>query len=352
MYRVIVINPGSTSTEISIFDDEEEVRSAKIVHPVEELKRFDRVVEQFPYRSEIVGSKLREWGIRKGDLSAVVGRSGIRKREGGTYEVNNKMIDDIKTGRMGVEHAAILGSMLAKQVADEYGVPAFVAHTVPDEWPAIAKVSGIPKIERRPIYHVQNIEAVARVAAKDIGKDIGEANLVIAHLEGGMSIAAVKGGKVIDATSAFDEGPFTMERSGSLPAVPLVELCFSGNYTKEHILKMIRGEGGMVAYLGTNKMSEVDKRIDNGDEKARFYLEAMCYQIAKDIGAMATVLKGKVDAIVLTGKILDSKKAVNWIKGRVAFIAPVKAYPEQESLVFAQAGLRVLRGEEKPKKYE
>jgi butyrate kinase len=167
-----------------------------------------------------------------------------------------------------------------------------------------------------------------------------------------MSIAALEGDRIIDATRALDEGTFTMERSGALPAAPVVELCFSGKYTKEQVLKKIRGEGGMVAYLGTNKVSEVEDRINKGDEKAKFYLEAMCYQIAKDIAAMSAVLKGKVDAVILTGKILDSKRAVEWIKEKVEFIAPVKTYPEQEALVFAQAGLRVLKGEEKPKKYE
>ena len=352
MYRTLVINPGSTSTEISIFEDEKEIRSARVVHPVDELRKFDKIMEQFPYRSEIIISKLSEWGINKGDLSAVVGRSGLLKREGGTYEVNQKMIDDVKAGKVRVEHAAILGCLLAKEIADEHRVPAFVAHAFPSELEPIAKVSGIPEIERSPAYHVQNIEAVARLAVKDMNKEIGSVNLVVAHLEGGMSIAALEGGRVVDATNALDEGPFTMERSGSLPTASIVELCFSSRYTRAQVLKMIRGEGGMVAYLDTNKISKVEDRIDKGDEKAKFYLEAMCYQIAKDIGAMATVLKGKVDAVILTGKILESKRAVDWIEERVQFIAPVKTYPEQEALVFAQAGLRVLKGQERPKKYE
>lgn len=352
MYRILIINPGSTSTELSVFEDEEETQSARIVHPVDELRKFESVIEQFPYRNEIIKSTLLGWGVKKGDLSAVVGRSGPRTREGGTFEVNQKMVDDVKSGKVRVGHPAILGCLLAKEVADEHGIPAFVPHPSPIEWPPIAGVSGIPLIERRPAYHMQNIEAVAGLAARDMNKDINSVNLVIAHLEGGMSIVAFEGGRVIDTTSAFDEGPFTMERSGNLPGVPLVELCFSGKYTREQILKMIRGEGGMVAYLETNKIGEVENRIDNGDEKARFYLEAMCYQIAKDIGVMAVVLKGRVDAVILTGKILDSKRAVTWIKERIEFIAPVKTYPEQEALVFAQAGLRILKGEEKLKKYE
>ena len=352
MYRVLVINPGSTSTELSVFEDEKEVRNARIVHPVDELRKFKRVLEQFPYRNRIIRATLSEWEIKKGDLSAVIGRSGPPMREGGTFEVNQQMVDDVKSGKVKVEHPAILGCLLAREIADEYGIPALVPHPLPIEWPPIALASGIPTIKRRPAYHRQNIEAVAILAASDMNKDISSLNLVIAHLEGGMSITAFKDGRVIDSTSAFDEGPFTMERSGSLPGVPLVELCFSGKHTREQILKMIRGEGGMVAYLGINKVSEVENRVDKGDSQAEFYLKTMCYQIAKDIGAMATVLKGKVDAVILTGKILDSERAVKWIKERVGFIAPVKTYPEQEAIVFAQAGLRVLKGEERPRTYE
>jgi butyrate kinase len=355
MYRILIVNPGSTSTELSLFEDEEEVKNAKIVHPVDELRKFNRVLEQFPYRSGVIRSKLVEWGITKGNIAAVVGRSGVRTREGGTYEVNRKMIEDVTSGKIRVEHAAILGCLLAKEIADEYGVPAFISQPSPVEWPPIAKISGSPLIERTPTYHRDNIEAVARLAAMDISKetkkDIGTVNLIVAHLEGGMSIAAFESLKVIDATSALDEGPFTMERTGSLPGNSIVELCFSGRYTRDQMLKVIRGEGGMVGYLGTNRMSEVENRIDKGDEKAKFYLQAMCYQIAKDIGAMATVLKGNVDTVILTGKILESRKAVDWIKERVRFIAPVKEYHEQEALVFALAGLRVLKGEERPKKY-
>ena len=352
MHRILVINPGSTSTELSVFEDEKEVKSARIVHPVDELRKFEKVIEQFPYRSKVTSSTLAEWEIKKGDLSAVVGRSGPRARESGTFQVNQKMVDDVKSGKARVVHPAILGCLMAKEIADEYGIPAFVPYPSLVEWPPIAAVSGIPLIERRPAYHIQNIEAVARLAARDMNKDINNVNLVIAHLEGGMSIAAFEGGKLMDTTSAFDEGPFTMERSGSLPGVGLVELCFSGKHTREQILRMIRGEGGMVAYLGVNKVSDVEDRIDQGDEKARFYLDAMCYQIAKDIGAMAAVLKGKVEAVILTGKLLDSKRAIDWVTERVKFIAPVKLYPEQEALVFAQAGLRVLNGGEKPKEYE
>jgi butyrate kinase len=352
MYKILVINPGSTSTEINIFEDEKEVKSAQIVHPVAELRQFKKVIEQFPYRNNIIKSKLLEWGIKKGDLSAVVGRSGPRVKASGIYKVNQLMADIVKSEKVRVEHPAILGCMLAKEVADEYQIPAFIPYPPPIEWPRIASVSGVPIIERRPAYHRQNIEGVAILVASEMGIDIQKIKLVIAHLEGGMSIAAFENGKVIDTTSAFDEGPFTMERSGSLPASQVVEICFSGKYTRDQVLKRIRGEGGMVAFLGVNSIRDVENKIESGDKEAEFYFEAMCYQIAKDIGAMATVLKGKADAIILTGKILGSKRAVDWIIDRVGFIAPVKTYPEQEAIVFAQAGLSVLRGNEKAKTYE
>lgn len=351
MYKILVINPGSTSTEISLFEEETELRSERIVHPVEELRAFDRVLDQLPYRSDIVKSQLAGWGINGGDLSAVVGRSALRGKKTGVYEVSPQMVGDIRTGRVGIEHAAVLGCLLAAEIAGLFHVPAFVDHIAFGRFIPLARVSGLPSIERRPAYHVQNIEAVARVAAKAMKRNLSDLNLIIAHLEGGMSIAALEGGKLVDTTNALDEGPFTTERSGNLPGVALVDLCCSGRYTKAQVLKMIRGEGGMVAYLGTNKLSEIETRVHNGDEEARFYLEAMCYQIAKDIGAMATVLRGKVDAVILTGKILASESAVNWIRERVQFIAPVVTHPEEEGLSFARAALRVLRGEELPADY-
>jgi butyrate kinase len=352
MYRILVINPGSTSTEINIFEDEKEVKSAQIVHPVADLRQFKKTIEQFPYRNNIIKSKLLEWGVKKGDLSAVVGRAGPRTRESGIYQVNQAMYDIVKSEKVRIEHPAILGCMLAKEVADDYQIPAYVPYEPPIHWPRIASVSGIPLVQRRPAYHRQNIEGVAILAASEMGIDIKTIRLVIAHLEGGMSIAAFENGQVVDTTSAFDEGPFTMERAGGLPAGQVVEMCFSGKYTKEQMYKMLSGEGGMVAFLGVNSISEVEKKIESGDKAAEFYFEAMCYQIAKDIGAMAAVLKGKVDAVILTGKILASSRAVNWVIERVKFIALVKLYPEQEAIVFAQAGLRVLRGEEKARTYE
>lgn len=346
MFKILVINPGSTSTEISLFEDEKEIESIRTVHPVEDLRRCETVLDQFPYRRDTVRSLVSRWETAGKGPDAVIGRSALLNRKTGVYEVNAKMIEDILAGKSRMQHAAMLGGLLARDVADLYGIPAYVDHIEMESLIPIAAVSGIPEIERRPAYHVQNIQAVAKLAARNMNMTPRDVNLIVAHLEGGMSIAAIKGGKLIDSTNALDEGPFTTERSGSLPGNALVELCFSGRFTKSEILKKIRGEGGMVAYLGTNKLDEIEARVRSGDERAAFYLEAMCYQAAKDIAAMASVLKGKVDAVILTGKILASEHAISQIRERVGFLAPVKACPEEEGLSFARSALRVLRGEE------
>lgn len=350
MFKILVINPGSTSTEISLFEDEKEIENIRTVHPVEDLRRFETVLDQFPYRRDTVRSLVSRWATGKVP-DAVIGRSALLSRKTGVYEVNAKMIEDILAGKSRMQHAAMLGGLLARDIADLYGIPAYVDHIEMENLIPIAAVSGIPEIERHTAYHVQNIRAVAALAARNMNKNPRDVNLVVAHLEGGMSIAAIEGGKLIDSTNALDEGPFTTERSGSLPGNALVELCFSGRFTKSEILKKIRGEGGMVAYLGTNKLDEIEARVQSGDERAAFYLEAMCYQAAKDIAAMASVLKGKVDAVILTGKILASEHAVSYIRERVGFIAPVKTCPEEEGLSFARSALRVLRGEEEPSIY-
>ena len=347
-----MINPGSTSSELSLFEDEKEIKSARIIHPISELRKYATISDQFPYRSAVVKEQLKEWNIKKGDIAAVVGRSALGRMESGTYEVNDEMVADVKRVMSRRGHAAGMGCLLAKEIADAYGIPAYVAHAAGRVLDRMARVSGIPAIERRAVYHVQNIEGVAALAARKMNKRIDRVNLIIAHLEGGMSIAAIAGGQLIDVSSAFEEGPFTTERSGALPVASLVDLCFSGQYTRDQIQKMIRGEGGMVAYLGTNKIGEIEERVEQGDEEAGFYLEAMCYQIAKEIAAMASVLKGEVDAVILTGKILESAHAVQWIKERCRFIAPVKTYPEQEAIAFARAALKVLRGEEEARIYE
>ncbi len=356
MIRILLINPGSTSSELAIFEDGAEVQGTRMIHAFAELTKYQRIVDQLPYRRALIKEQLRKWRIRKGSLSAVVARSPVSLNqiglESGAYIVSQKMIDDVEAMMAKVEHASGLGCMLAKDIADDFSIPAFISYNRSAVLGPMARISGIPYIERYPVYHVENIEGIKLLAAQDLEKSVDEVNLIIAHLEGGMSIAAINGGQLVDVTSAFEEGPFTTERSGSVPVVALVELCFSARYGREQILKMLRGQGGMVAYLGCNRIGEVERRILDGDEKARFYLEAMCYQIAKDIGSMSTVLKGKLDAIVLTGKILESPHAIKWIEERCSFIAPVKCYPEQEALVIAAAVLKILRGDDIARRYE
>ena len=272
--------------------------------------------------------------------------------KGGTYRVNDKMLEDARANFQG-EHPSNLGCALAYEIAKLGGVDAFIVDPVSvDEFEPLARYSGHPLIQRRSLSHALNIHAVARLASEKIGKKLDETNFVIAHLGGGISVCPVKGGKIIDANDASSDGPFSPERTGGLPLQPFISLCFSGKYTEQEIRKMVMGKGGLVAYLGTNNADEVEKRIQNGDEYAREVYEAMAYQIAKEIGAMATVLKGKVDAVVLTGGLANSKMLVDWITERVSFIAPVLVFPgEDEMRALALGVLRVLRGEEQAKEY-
>jgi butyrate kinase len=351
--KILVINPGSTSTKVAIFEDEKQIDLKVLRHSPEELSNFKTLWEQFDFRLKIILDFLKEKNLKPSDFSAVVGIGGLlRPVKGGTYRVNDKMLEDARANFQG-EHPSNLGCALAYEIAKLGGVDAFIVDPVSvDEFEPLARYSGHPLIQRRSLSHALNIHAVARLASEKIGKKLDETNFVIAHLGGGISVCPVKGGKIIDANDASSDGPFSPERTGGLPLQPFISLCFSGKYTEQEIRKMVMGKGGLVAYLGTNNADEVEKRIQNGDEYAREVYEAMAYQIAKEIGAMATVLKGKVDAIVLTGGLANSKMLVDWITERVSFIAPVLVFPgEDEMRALALGVLRVLRGEEQAKEY-
>nr|WP_250160247.1 butyrate kinase [Caloranaerobacter azorensis] len=287
-------------------------------------------------------------------LSAVVGRGGLLKPiAGGTYKVNERMLEDLKVGVLG-EHASNLGGILAHEIASQLNIPAFIVDpVVVDEMEDVARISGMPELERKSIFHALNQKAVARRAAKELGKAYNEVNLIVAHLGGGISVGAHKNGRVIDVNNALDgEGPFSPERTGGLPVGDLVKLCFSGKYTLAEMKKKIKGNGGLVAYLGTNDAREVVKMIENGDKKAELVYKAMAYQVAKEIGSLAAVLEGKVDGIILTGGIAYDKRFTKWIIDRVSFISKVFVYPgEDEMIALAEGGLRVLRGEEEAKVY-
>lgn len=354
-YRLLIMNPGSTSTKIGVYEDDKEILIETLRHSAEEIGEYPTIVDQFEFRKNVILNVLKEKNFDIKTLSAVVGRGGLLKSiEGGTYAVNDSMLEDLKIGVQG-QHASNLGGIIANEIAKELNVPAFIVDpVVVDEMEAVARVSGMPEIERKSIFHALNQKAVAKRYAKECNKDYNELNLIVAHLGGGISVGAHKAGRVVDVNNALDgEGPFSPERSGGVPVGDLVKLCFSGKYSEAEIKKMITGKGGIVAYLGTNDAKAVDERAAAGDAEAKLIYDAMGYQVAKEIGKCAAVLSGKVDAIILTGGIAYSKNLVSYIKERVEFISQVVVYPgEDEILALAEGGLRVLRGEEAAREYK
>lgn len=353
-YRLLVINPGSTSTKIAVFRDEEIIFEETLRHSTEELSRYDKIYDQYEFRKDIIIEVLNKNGIEINSLDAVVGRGGLLKPiEGGTYSVSEKMLEDLKVGVLG-EHASNLGGIIANEIAQSIDKPAFIVDpTVVDEMQDIARISGMADIERVSIVHALNQKAVARRHAASKGQKYEDMNLIIAHLGGGISVGAHQKGRIIDVNNALDgEGPFSPERTGGLPVGDLIKLCYSGKYTLDEMKKKIKGNGGLVSYLGTNDAREVSEMIEKGNKEAELIYSAMAYQIAKEIGSCAAVLKGKVDGIILTGGIAHDKMFTQWIKERVEFISEVYVYPgEDELTALAEGGLRVLRGEETGKQY-
>lgn len=353
--KILVINPGSTSTKIAVFDEDKELFCQTIRHSAEEIGKFSNIVSQFDFRKQLILSELSDRGISVSDLDVIVGRGGLVKPiESGIYEVNETMIYDLQHPVMG-EHASNLGGLIAHEIAVEtnYKAKAYIADpVVVDEMQPVARLSGHPDVPRVSIFHALNQKAIARTYAKEHNRKYEELNLIIAHLGGGISVSAHHEGKVIDTNNALDgEGGFSPERSGSLPAGALVKLCFEGKKKQEEIQKMICGAGGLVAYLGTNNVVEIIERAQH-DPYCALVLDAMTYQVAKEIGAMATVLCGNVDAIILTGGIAYGKAVTQKITERVKFIAPVVVYPgEDEMRALAMNGLMVTKGEIKAKVY-
>jgi len=360
MYRILTMNPGSTSTKVAVYEDEHPLFVETIRHSAEEIAAFPRIADQYAFRRDAVLSLLDEQGIKLDSLDTVVGRGGLlRPIPSGTYRVNEKMLDELRSPQER-EHASNLGAIIADEIANRVGIPALIVDPVcVDEFDEIARISGLPEIERRSLSHALNLKAAARRAASELGKRYGEINLVVAHLGGGISVTAHQRGRMVDVNQALDgTGPFAPERAGGLPVGDVVRMAYSipphdkAHYTYEEMIKKISGRGGLVAHLGTNDAQEVERRIEQGDEHARLIYEAMAYQIAKEIGLMATVLKGDVDAIVLTGGMARSEMLMNWTVERVEWIAPVMIYPgEDEMLAMAQGAIRVLRSEEEARDY-
>ncbi|MBZ9689408.1 butyrate kinase [Clostridium estertheticum] len=354
-HKLLMINPGSTSTKIGVYEDEKEVLVETLRHSSEEIGKFEGIYEQFNFRKDVILNVLKEKNFDISTLDAIVGRGGLLKpMEGGTYAVNDAILNDLKIGVQG-QHASNLGGIIANEIAKTLDIPAFIVDpVVVDEMMDVARISGLPEIERKSLFHALNQKAVAKRYAKEIGKKYEELNLIVAHMGGGISVGAHMAGKVVDVNNALDgDGPFSPERSGGLPVGDLVKMCFSGKYTIEDIKKKINGKGGFVAYLNTNDAKEVIDKAQAGDEKCKLIFEAMGYQVAKEIGKCAAVLSGKVDAIILTGGIAYGKPIVNYIKERVEFITKVVVYPgEDELLALAEGGLRVLNHQEKAKEYK
>lgn len=358
--KILVVNPGSTSTKIAVYMDEKPVLLRNITHTAEELAPFDAITEQQDFRRKLVLDELQAAHIDM-EFDAVIGRGGLVKPiSGGVYEINQRMLDDTLHGCVMHNHACNLGCLIAYEIAQSINSEkplcrAFIADPgVVDELSPLARISGSPLMPRICIWHALNQRAVARRFARGIGKTYEDLNLIICHLGGGISVAAHEHGRAIDANNALDgEGPFSPERAGSLPAADLIRLCFSGKYTEKQLLKRIAGQAGLTAHLGTNNMRELLERINNGDEQAHLIVEAMLYHVSKSIAAEAAVLCGDVDAILLTGGMAHSDYIVSEIRRRTAFLAPVYIFPgENEMEALALNALAVLQGKREAKVYE
>lgn len=352
--QILVINPGSTSTKIAVYEDEKQILKNNISHSVEDLGKYENIIDQYEFRKDIVIEEVKKAGIPF-KFDAIIGRGGIAKPlESGVYEVNEKMMDDIRHSLH--YHACDLGCIIAHEIAkDMPNCPSFIADPVlVDELCDYARITGSPLIPRVAIWHALNQKAIARRFAKDQGKRYEDLNLIICHLGGGISVTAHDHGRAIDTNNALDgEGPFSPERAGTLPAADVVRLCFSGKFTEANLLKMLAGQAGLAAHLGTNDMRLIEKRVNEGDERAKFLVDAMIYHIAKSIAAQGAVFCGKVDAIIFTGGIAHWNYVVDELKKRVSFVGPTYNYPGEDELeALAMNALAVLRGEQKAKEYK
>ena len=352
--KSLIINPGSTSTKIGVFEDETLLFEETLRHSTEEIAKYATIFDQKDFRKDIILNLLKSKDFDINSLGMVVGRGGMLKPiPGGTYECTDALVKDLEVGVSG-QHASNLGGILAKEIADEIGVPAYIVDpVVVDELMPIARYSGVPELPRVSIFHALNQKAVAKRYAKEVGKKYEDLNLIVVHMGGGVSVGPHKNGKVVDIFNALDgDGAFSPERAGGVPSGALIKMCFSGEYTQAEVYKKVVGNGGFNAYVGTNDMRDVEKMCNEGDAKAAEVRDAFILQMSKNIGAMATVLEGKVDQIIVTGGIAYDKYVVAKIKERCEWIAPFTVYPgEDELLALVQGGLRVLNGEEEAQKY-
>ncbi|HEX7320852.1 MAG TPA: butyrate kinase [bacterium] len=354
-YKILVINPGAGSTRIAVFQNDQAQFEDNIRHRPEDLKSFSKIIDQRQYRMETVLTALRSRGIDLSSLNAVVGRGGpFKPLTSGTYLVTDALVRDVQNGNYQTEHPSLLGAVIAKEIADPLGIPAYFVDPVSvDEFWELSRYSGLKEIKRKALSHALNVRMVAKKAAQELNKPYPECNFVIIHLGTGITVAAHLKGTQIDSSNANEDGPFSPQRTGALPTIPLVEICYSGEYSAADLKKKLLREGGLLSYLGTDDIKEIENRISQGDREADLAYRTMIYQIAKEAGAYAVVLKGELDAIIITGGIAHSKGFVEALKAWIGFLCPkFFVYPgegEMESL--ALGVLRVLRGDEEAKRY-
>jgi len=355
-FNILVINPGAGSTRVALFRNEKSVFEENIRHSSEELLKFSKIINQYQFRKDTIIELLEKNNIDLKSLSATVGRGGpFKPLTSGTYLVNEKLISDIKSGNYQSEHPSLLGAMIAKEIADVVNVDAYFVDPVSvDEFWELSRFSGLSEIKRKALSHALNVRMVAKKAAKELGKPYEGCNFVIIHLGTGITVAAHLKGKQVDSSNANEDGPFSPQRTGALPTMPLVKLCFSGKYEGDTMKKKLNRQGGMVSYLGTDDMRAIEERIEKGDKEAESVYNAMIYQIAKEAGAYAVVLKGEIDAIIITGGIAHSEQFVSRLKTWINFICPkFLVYPgEGEMEALALGVLSILRKEEKAKIYQ
>lgn len=354
--KILALNPGSTSTKVAVYHNRKQVFLKNIKHDLEEMKQFTRVADQFEFRKKAILEEVQHAGLDISKVNIVVGRGGLLKPiPGGAYEVSEAMIHDLRNAA--AEHESNLGGLIAYEIAQEIGhdVKAIIVDPIcVDEMEEIARISGMPELPRKSVFHALNQRAVARKFVREHGKKYEEVNLIVAHMGGGISVGVHHKGRVVDNNNGLNgEGPMTPERTGGLPVGQLVDLCFSGKYTRAEMMKKIKGYGGLCAYLGTNDALLVEQKIRDGDEYAKLIYGAMAYQVAKEIGAGATVLEGAVDAIILTGGLANSSMLTDMISQRVRFIAPVRVFPgEGEMDALALNGFMALQGELEIQQYQ
>jgi len=353
-YKSLIINPGSTSTKIGVFEDETLLFEETLRHSTEEIAQYASIVDQKDFRKNVIVDVLKEKNFDIKEINVVVGRGGMLKPiPGGTYRVTDALLEDLRIGKQG-QHASNLGGILAREIGDELGVEAFIVDpVVVDELAPVARYSGVPELPRVSVFHALNQKAVAKRYAKESNTKYEDLNLIVVHMGGGVSVGAHKDGKIIDVFNALDgDGAFSPERAGGVPVGALVKMCFSGEYTEKEVYKKLVGNGGFNAYLGTNDARTVVQKAEAGDSEAKNVLDAFHYQVAKDIGSMACVLEGKVDKIILTGGIAYNKVTCETLQKMCGWIADFIIYPgEDELLALTQGALRVLNGEEEAMEY-